>query len=245
MPRRLLPAVLVGLTLALAACGSSDSSSSTSAPAAATSTTASTETAPATTTAAGGGDKIAANGCKTVDAQAPVKKTSTKPTTKLAASAKAVVTMQTSCGEIQITLDAKTHPVTASSFASLVKSGFYDGLGVVRVVPGFVLQAGDPNGDGTGGASYQVVEAPGDNAAYRQGVVAMAKTGQDPAGASSSQFFIVTGADAGLPPEYAIAGRVTKGLDVAKAIGAIPPANGQDGPPSQPVLIEKATLSVR
>jgi cyclophilin family peptidyl-prolyl cis-trans isomerase len=242
VPRRLLPAVLAGLTLALAACGSSDSSSSTSTPAATATTTASAATTAASTAAA---PATAANGCKTVDAQAPVKKKSAKPTTKLAASAKAVVTMQTSCGEIQITLDAKDHPVTASSFASLVKSGFYDGLGVVRVVPGFVLQAGDPNGDGSGGASYQVVEAPGNNAAYRQGVVAMAKTGSDPAGASSSQFFIVTGADAGLPPEYAIAGRVTKGLDVAKTIGAIPPEGGQDGPPTQPVLIEKATLSVK
>jgi cyclophilin family peptidyl-prolyl cis-trans isomerase len=240
VPRRLLPVVLAGLTLALGACGSDDDSSSTSTPAASTPAAATTDAA--TTDAA---PATAANGCKTVEAQAGLTRKSSKPKTRLAASAKAVVTMQTSCGEIQITLDTKDHPVTASSFASLVKSGFYDGLGVVRVVPNFVLQAGDPNGDGTGGASYQVVEAPGDNAAYRQGVVAMAKTGQDPAGASSSQFFIVTGADAGLPPEYAIAGRVTKGLDVAKAIGAIPPDNGQDGPPTQPVLIEKATLSVK
>lgn len=156
-----------------------------------------------------------------------------------------MVTLTTSCGEIQITLDVKDDPKTASSFASLVKSGFYDGLGVVRVVPGFVLQAGDPNGDGSGGPGYSVVEPPAKNASYRRGVVAMAKTGADAPGTSGSQFFIVTGPDAGLPPEYAIAGKVTKGLNVADAIGAIPPQGGQDGPPTMPVVIEKATLSTK
>lgn len=244
MTRRLLPAVLATLSLGLAACGSGDSSSTgSSTTGTTTGTTASTATAaPATTTDA---TAPAAGGCKTVKAQQALQRKGRKPTSTLPVSKTNVVTLQTSCGTIEITLDVKRHPRTASSFGALAKSGFYDGLGVVRVVPGFVLQAGDPNGDGTGGAGYQITEAPGDNAAYRKGIVAMAKTGADPAGASSSQFFIVTGADAGLPPEYAIAGRVTKGQDVADRIGAIPPEGGQDGPPSTPVVIEKATLTTK
>lgn len=265
MIRRVIPALMMSLSLALAACGSDDSTStSTTTVDAGTASTASTatgttsttgstttETAPATTettTAKSPATTPATNGCKTVKAQGKLTKKSKKPTASLAAGKTYVVTLQTSCGDIEITLDQKNDPKTAASFASLVKSGFYDKLGVVRVVPDFVLQAGDPNGDGTGGASYQITEAPGNNAAYRKGVVAMAKTGSDPAGASSSQFFIVTGADAGLPPDYAIAGKVTKGQDVADTIGAIPPvdptgAPASDGAPSTPVIIEKATLS--
>ncbi len=195
-------------------------------------------------TACGSSKKTAAEGkCKPVAAQKPLEKASKKPTTTLSASRTHVVTLTTSCGEIQITLDAKGSPKTASSFASLVRSGFYDGLGVVRVVPGFVLQAGDPQGNGSGGPSYSVVEPPGDGASYRRGTVAMAKTPAEAPGTSGSQFFIVTGADAGLPPEYAIAGQVTKGQEVADAIGAIAPEGGQDGPPTDPVIIEKATLA--
>jgi peptidyl-prolyl cis-trans isomerase B (cyclophilin B) len=234
-PAALLATLVLAAPLALAACGSDDGgdSGSTSTPAGAQTTAATTAPEPTT----------AANGCKKVDAQAPVKKDSKKPSGKLDAGKTYVVTLATSCGEIDITLDVKGNPKTSASFASLVKSGFYDGLGVVRVVPGFVLQAGDPNGDGTGGPSYSVVEKPAADASYRKGVVAMAKTGAEAPGTSGSQFFIVTGADAGLPPEYAIAGKVTKGQDVADKIGSIAPVGGQDGAPTEPVLIEKATLS--
>lgn len=242
-----MPAALAALSLGLAACGSSGSSStgstSTGTAAGTAATTASTAAAPpATTTDA---TAAAAGGCKTVKAQQALRRKGRKPASTLPASRTSIVTLQTSCGTIEITLDVRRHPKTASSFGALAESGFYDGLGVVRVVPDFVLQAGDPNGDGTGGAGYQITEPPGNNAAYRKGIVAMAKTAADADGASSSQFFIVTGADAGLPPEYAIAGRVTKGQAVADRIGAIPPENGQDGPPSTPVIIEKATLSTK
>ncbi|MCU1677405.1 MAG: peptidyl-prolyl cis-trans isomerase cyclophilin type, partial [Frankiales bacterium] len=230
---RLLVVLLAVLSLTVAACGSSGKDNAK----ATTTTTSATSAAPPATTTQ---QTPAAGACKPVKAQTAVKRASKKPTTTLSASKTYVVTLKTSCGDIQITLDTKGNPKTASSFASLVQSGFYDGLGVVRVVPGFVLQAGDPNGDGSGGPSYSVVEPPGNNAAYRKGVVAMAKTGAEAPGTSGSQFFIVTGADAGLPPDYAIAGKVTKGQDVADTIGAIPPQGGQDGPPTEPVIIEKA-----
>lgn len=243
-PAALLAAFALAAPFALGACGSDgggDSASTPAASAASTPATASTAATTASTPEAATG----ANGCKKVDAQAPVKKPSKKPKGKLDPGKTYVVTLSTSCGDIDITLDVKGNPKTSASFASLVKSGFYDGLGVVRVVPGFVLQAGDPNGDGTGGPSYSVVEKPSSNAAYRKGVVAMAKTGAEAPGTSGSQFFIVTGADAGLPPEYAIAGKVSKGQDVADKIGSIPPVGGQDGAPTEPVLIEKATLTAK
>ena len=239
---RPLLALLATASMALTACGSSAeeaATTTTTTQSGTTTTTTTTATAPPATSAQ---KAPAAEGCRPVAAQKPVKKASKKPTNTLSASRTHVVTLTTSCGEIQITLDAKGNPKTASSFASLVRSGFYDGLGVVRVVPGFVLQAGDPEGNGSGGPSYSVVEPPGPDASYRKGVVAMAKTGAEAPGTSGSQFFIVTGADAGLPPEYAIAGQVTKGQEVADAIGAIAPEGGQDGPPTDPVIIEKATL---
>jgi len=236
---RLLPVLLSALALTFTACGSDDKDKAKAAtsPSAATDT-ATTEPAPATTEPA-----PAEGPCKPVEVQEAVEKDSKKPTSTLSASQTHVVTLQTSCGDIEITLDAKDNPKTASSFASVVKSGFYDGLGVVRVVPDFVIQAGDPNGDGSGGPSYSVVEPPSDNVSYRKGVIAMAKTGAEAPGTSGSQFFIVTGADAGLPPEYAVAGKVTKGQDIADIIGAIPPEGGGDGPPTTPVIIEKATLT--
>ncbi len=237
---RLLTAVLTAVALALGACGSSDDTSSSATGPASSTPTVATSQAQATTSGTTGAD-----GCKTVKAQESVERSAKKPTTTLPKDKTSVVTLQTSCGEIQITLDVKGNPKTAASFASLVKRGFYDGLGVVRVVPGFVLQAGDPNGDGSGGPGYSVVEPPSNNASYRQGVVAMAKTGAEAPGTSGSQFFIVTGPDAGLPPEYAIAGKVTKGQDVANAIGAIPPEGGEDGLPTKPVIIEKATLATK
>ncbi|WP_354702207.1 putative peptidyl-prolyl cis-trans isomerase B [Paraconexibacter sp. AEG42_29] len=249
MTRRLVPVLLTSFVLGLAACGSDDDSGSTVASTATEAqTTASTATEESTPTTApepttteeapaGAGE------CKQVAAQKPLKRDSKKPTSQFSASKTYVVTMKTSCGDIELTLDVKNHPITATSFGTLVKDGFYDGLGVLRVAPGFVLQAGDPTASQSGGASYDVVEEPGTNAKYPKYTLAMAKSGADPVGSSSSQFFIMTG-DGGLPPEYAIAGKVTKGQAVVDAIGAIPPADGApDGPPSQDVIIEKATLA--
>jgi peptidyl-prolyl cis-trans isomerase B (cyclophilin B) len=152
------------------------------------------------------------------------------------------VTMKTSEGTFAFSLDVKDSPNTTASVASLVNKGFYDGLTFHRIVPGFVIQGGDPNGDGTGGPGYSVVDTPPSDAKYTHGVVAMAKTADEAPGTSGSQFFVVTGADIGLPPEYALLGKVTSGLDVVDKIGRIP-ADPQTGVPSKKVTIEKATLS--
>ena len=147
--------------------------------------------------------------------------------------------VETNCGDFTVELDQAQAPKTAASLVALANDGFFDGTTFHRVVPGFVIQGGDPTGTGTGGPGYKTVDVPPQTAAYTEGVVAMAKAGPEPAGTSGSQFFVVTGADVGLPPDYAIVGKVTDGLDSVQRIGAL---GVGDGPPSQPVVIEKVTV---
>ena len=140
-----------------------------------------------------------------------------------------------------MTLDLESAPATAASLVALAEDGFYDDTVFHRIVPGFVIQGGDPTQTGGGGPGYQTVDVPAADAAYTHGVVAMAKAGTEPAGTAGSQFFVVTGADVGLPPEYAIVGEVTEGLDVVELIGTLgDPATEQ---PTQPVVIESVTAS--
>jgi peptidyl-prolyl cis-trans isomerase B (cyclophilin B) len=151
-----------------------------------------------------------------------------------------VATVTTNCGEFKVKLDAERAPKTGGSFKYLVDKGFYDGLVFHRIVPGFVIQGGDPAGDGSGGPGYSVVEAPPDRLAYKKGVVAMAKTQIEDPGTSGSQFFVVTGEDAQLPADYALLGKVTEGQDVVDLIGVAPV--GPDEQPVDPVVIQKITI---
>ena len=102
-----------------------------------------------------------------------------------------------------------------------------------------MIQGGDPDGTGTGGPGYSVVEKPPANLAYTKGTVAMAKSSAEPPGTSGSQFYVVTGADAGLPPEYALVGKVSEGIDVVERIGKLGTPSEK---PKQTVLIEKITI---
>lgn len=153
-------------------------------------------------------------------------------------------TITTNCGTIELALDAATAPVATNNFVSLARQGFYNGTTFHRAATNFVIQGGDPNGDGSGGPGYTVVgEVPTDN--YPVGALAAAKTGQDPAGTFGSQFFIVTGRNgASLPNDYARFGSVTKGMPVAKRIAALAPESG-DGPPKEKVVIEEITIEER
>ncbi len=166
-----------------------------------------------------------------------------RPTLRLSSAHSYTAIMQTSCGEIDIRLDVKQSPRTASSFASLARRGFFDSLTFHRIVAGFVIQGGDPLGTGGGGPGYAVVERPPANVRYTRGVVAMAKTPTDPAGASGSQFYIVSGADAGLPPEYALLGFVVRGLDVVRRIEQVPTGGPRNETPVSPVVIQRVTIS--
>jgi peptidyl-prolyl cis-trans isomerase B (cyclophilin B) len=178
-------------------------------------------------------------GCETVEAPAPKNLSFKAPKQVLEQGEAATAVVETSCGTFEIELDTKRAPKTANSFAFLAEEGFFDDLSFHRIVPGFVIQGGDPEGTGTGGPGYSVDEKPPPNLAYTKGVVAMAKSAAEPPGRSGSQFYVVTGADAGLPPEYALVGRVSEGFE---AISRIEKLGGPDEKPKQPVLIEEVTI---
>jgi cyclophilin family peptidyl-prolyl cis-trans isomerase len=181
-----------------------------------------------------------ADGCKQVETPEPKKDISFGAPGQTVKEGEEVTAMvATSCGTFEIALDSDRAPKTVNSFVFLSEEGFYDGLTFHRVAPGFVIQGGDPLGTGTGGPGYSVDEKPPANLAYTKGVVAMAKSSAEPPGRSGSQFFVVLSADAGLPPEYALVGKVDEGLDVVERIGELgTPAQK----PKQTVLIEEITI---
>lgn len=178
-------------------------------------------------------------GCKEVEAPEPKNVSFKKPKEVVKPGEEATIVMKTSCGTFEIALDTKRAPKTANSFAFLAEEGFYDDLGFHRVAPGFVIQGGDPTGSGSGGPGYSVDEKPPANLAYTKGVVAMAKTSAEPPGRSGSQFYVVTAPDAGLPPEYALVGKVSKGYSTVEKIDAL---GTPEEKPKQTVLIEEATV---
>jgi cyclophilin family peptidyl-prolyl cis-trans isomerase len=151
------------------------------------------------------------------------------------------VVMKTNEGSFTITLDQKTSPHVGASFAALVRKHFFDGTIFHRIVPGFLIQGGDPTGTGRGFPGYTVVDKPGAKTKYTAGVVAMAKRGDEPAGTSGSQFFIVTEGDLGLPPLFAVLGRVTAGMDVVKKIGQFGDLATEK--PTRRVVVEHASLA--
>lgn len=127
-------------------------------------------------------------------------------------------TIVTSCGRITVDLDADAAPLTVDSFVFLARQGFFDGTVSHRVLPGFVVQAGDPTGTGRGGPGYTVPdEFPEPPFEYATGVLAMANAGP---GTTGSQFFIMLG-DSGLPPQYSAFGNVVDDGETAATLAAI------------------------
>jgi peptidyl-prolyl cis-trans isomerase B (cyclophilin B) len=158
------------------------------------------------------------------------------------------VTVSTNCGTFAFVLDVKHSPKTSASFYYLVKRGFFDGVTFHRVVAGFVIQGGDPTGSGSGGPGYTVIEPPPRNTQYVRGDVAMAKAPAEPSGASGSQFFIVTAANAtqsaGLTPDYALFGKVVSGMPVVQRIDSLPSTPPGDGKPTPAVVMSLLTVGV-
>jgi peptidyl-prolyl cis-trans isomerase B (cyclophilin B) len=153
------------------------------------------------------------------------------------------VVMKTNQGTFTITLDQKTSPHVAASFVALVRKGYFDRTIFHRIVPGFLIQGGDPTGSGRGFPGYTVVDKPPRTTKYTAGLVAMAKTGVQRPGTAGSQFFIVTKGDLGLPPIYAVLGRVTAGMPVVKKIGELGDLTTEK--PTKRVVVERATLTER
>jgi peptidyl-prolyl cis-trans isomerase B (cyclophilin B) len=208
--------------LALAACGGDDSAESTP-----------TAEPPS---------PAEASGCEQVEAPAPKEDAKLpKPKERLERGKTYVATVVTSCGDFEITLDSKEAPRTGGSFKYMADKGFFDGLTFHRIVQGFVIQGGDPEGTGMGGPGFSVVEAPPQSLQYTKGVVAMAKTETERPGTSGSQFFVVTAEDAQLPPDYALLGRVTKGQDVVDKIGVVPTVANDE--PAEPVVIRSIKVT--
>ncbi len=158
---------------------------------------------------------------------------------KLDATKTYKLVFETNCGSFTVTLDQKVAPNATASLVSLAQRGFFNDTFFHRIVPGFVIQGGDPTGRGTGGPGYETHDKVPRTAAYVHGVVAMAKTSAEPAGTAGSQFFVVTGQDAGLTPDYAIVGTVTQGLGVVDRIGTFGDANEQ---PTIAVVISKVKV---
>ncbi len=134
--------------------------------------------------------------------------------------------IETDCGAISVELYADKAPVTVNNFVNLSRDGYYDGVVFHRVIPGFVVQGGDPTGTGTGGPGYRFSDElpPRANPQYPIGSLAMANAGPNTNG---SQFFIVTGPSGeSLPPNYSLFGSVVEGLDVVKKIESDGNSNG-------------------
>ena len=129
-------------------------------------------------------------------------------------------TISTTQGDISVELFVGESPNTANNFAFLAKEGYYDDTVIHRVVPGFVVQMGDPTGSGTGGPGYRFSDelSAARNRGYERGTLAMANAGPDTNG---SQFFICLD-NVRLPPAYAVFGEVSDGMDVVDAIAAVP-----------------------
>ena len=146
-------------------------------------------------------------------------------------------------GTITVELDQEAAPITATNFVSLAQSGFYDGLTFHRIIEGFMMQGGDPNGDGTGGSENTIVGEFSDNGydnslSHTRGAISMARSGDD-YDSASSQFFIVQEDSTYLDGQYAVFGYVTEGLEVVDAVcGAAEPTddNGTIEAGAQPVI---------
>jgi len=145
--------------------------------------------------------------------------------------------MVTSKGTMRIALDPLAAPKTVNNFVFLARYHYFDGIVFHRVIPGFVLQGGDPEGSGRGGPGYRFEDELPKPGRYELGSLAVANAGPNTNG---SQFFVISGPDGmGLPPQYSLFGKVVKGLDVVEAIDAI---GTRSGSPTEQVVIESVTI---
>ncbi len=151
------------------------------------------------------------------------------------------IEFKTTQGSFTIEIDETIAPCNGRSMLELADDGFFDGIEFHRIVPDFVIQAGQSSETADGGPGYTTIDTPPADTKYSKGVAAMAKTEVDPPGTGGSQFFVVTGSDVMLPPDYAPIGRVTAGLPVVEKIGKLGDPTTQA--PTERIVIEEATAS--
>lgn len=164
----------------------------------------------------------------------------TAPPLVIDAALRYTARLATSAGEIDIALDTVATPVTANNFIFLAREKFYDKTIFHRVIPGFMIQGGDPEGTGRGGPGYEFPDEPVVKT-YTRGIVAMANRGPNTNG---SQFFIMHG-DNPLPKNYVIFGEVVAGMETVDAIASAPTTGnggGENSRPLKPVMIQSVTI---
>ncbi|HET8651282.1 MAG TPA: peptidylprolyl isomerase [Gaiellaceae bacterium] len=147
----------------------------------------------------------------------------------------------TTHGNFTVEIDGSRAPCNGDSMVDLAKRGFFDNTRFHRIVPGFIIQGGDPTATGNGGAGYTTLDAPPPDTQYTKGVVAMAKSSFEPPGTGGSQFFIVTADNANLPPDYAVIGKIVEGMGVVDKIGKL--GNRQTEAPTQRIVIKRTVVS--
>jgi cyclophilin family peptidyl-prolyl cis-trans isomerase len=161
-----------------------------------------------------------------------------QPQLEIDATRSYAAAIETSKGSITADLFASEAPVTANNFVFLARQGFNDGLTFHRVIPGFVIQGGDPRGTGEGDAGYSFADELDNDLTYELGTLAMANAGPHTNG---SQFFVVAGPKGQrLPKQYSIFGRVQEGMEVVRVIAEVP--TGTMDRPLTPVTIERVTI---
>jgi len=244
-PNRLVK-ICIGVAL-LASCGGSATPLSSDA---ATATTAAATTTLPPTTARGtlppadyDGFRSQPTACGAVPPPATTPSQYTEPDDLvLDPAVKLRATITTSCGPIVVELDPAMAPATVNSFVFLANEGYFNGTVAHRIIPGFVIQAGDPTATGRGGPGYVIPdEPPPDGFAYSTGVLAMANAGPNSTG---SQFFIMVG-NSGLPPLYSAFGIVVDGFDTLESLVSLPlglTPRGELSVPLETVYIEAVVV---
>jgi peptidyl-prolyl cis-trans isomerase B (cyclophilin B) len=152
------------------------------------------------------------------------------------------IEFHTSHGDFTVELDPIRSPCNGDSLVDLAREGFFDGTRFHRIIPGVIIQGGDPTATGSGGSGYTTVDIPPPDTTYTRDVVAMAKSPFEPPGTGGSQFFIVTADKMQLPPDYAVVGKIVEGLDAVERIGKL--GNRRTEVPTERIVIRSTAVSV-
>lgn len=184
--------------------------------------------------------ELAGAGSNTIEAQEKPMKWSKMPDMAIDLNKSYTAKFTTSQGDFEIKLYAHESPVTVNNFVFLANEGFYDGLTFHRIMESFMIQGGDPIGNGTGNPGYSIPDELDTEIKYEAGIVAMANGGK--ANTGGSQFFICTGPDAenlNQNPNYSIFGEVVSGMDTVLKIAKTPV---KETAPIEKVLIEQVVI---
>lgn len=176
-------------------------------------------------------------GCAGSNTASPNKTETTPKTTEVTTTKNSIALFETSKGNFRIELFEDKAPLTTKNFITLVNKGYYNGLIFHRVIDDFMIQGGDPKGNGTGGPGYTIPDEFHRDLKHNEGVISMANAGPNTGG---SQFFITLKATPWLDNKHAVFGKVIEGMDVVRAIGKV--KTGPQDKPVEDVVIKKITI---